>query len=92
MNRPIGTFSQDQDLCGMKSENNEASDHRQLVFTAKQSKNLHGEHLYRKVIVEAKHGTIISMHGDLQDHFRHRVPNAKHIDTSRISLTFRKFK
>jgi len=65
--------------------------HRELIFTAKKLKNTENDNIYRHVKIETTHGSIITMHGDIQKKFRHKVPKSLGLDSSRISLTFRKF-
>ncbi|MBB6461313.1 alpha-ketoglutarate-dependent dioxygenase AlkB [Flammeovirga kamogawensis] len=64
---------------------------RNLIFTPKKTKGFVNDFLYKKVEISAKHGSIITMHGDTQLKFRHKIPKSIGLDSSRISLTFRKF-
>lgn len=64
---------------------------RELNITPKKLKNAVNDNLYSGVTINLRHGCIITMHGETQNYFRHRVPQALDNLTSRMSLTFRKF-
>lgn len=68
-----------------------ARDERELIFTSKKVDSIEQDAIYSNVRIRAPHGSIITMHGDTQQRFRHKVPKALDIQTSRISITFRKF-
>jgi len=74
------------------SLNENKDDFREFRITAK--KNIVGSeinNIYSEIKIAALDGTIITMHGDTQEKFRHRIPRDIKIKSSRISLTFRKF-
>lgn len=64
---------------------------RELRFTPKKINGTENDAIYNHVKIATIHGSIITMHGDTQSKFRHKIPKALNIDTSRISITFRKF-
>ncbi len=64
---------------------------RELRFTPKKINGTENDAIYNYVKIATIHGSIITMHGDTQSKFRHKIPKALNIDTSRISITFRKF-
>jgi alkylated DNA repair dioxygenase AlkB len=64
---------------------------RELRFTPKKINGLENDAIYNHVKIATIHGSIITMHGDTQNKFRHKLPKALDIDTSRISITCRKF-
>ncbi len=64
---------------------------REIKITPKRLKNEVNDNLYTQVKIKLKHGCIITMHGDTQTKFRHGIPKALDNNTSRVSLTFRKF-
>lgn len=64
---------------------------RELRFTAKNLKDIENDNIYKHVKIETSHGSIITMHGDIQKKFRHKIPKSIGLNSSRISLTFRKF-
>lgn len=64
---------------------------RELRFTPKKINGLENDAIYNHVKIATMHGSNITMHGDTQNKFRHKVPKALDIDTSRISITCRKF-
>ena len=64
---------------------------RELRFTAKNLKEIENDNIYKHVKIDTTHGSIITMHGDTQKKFRHKVPKCLGMDSSRISLTFREF-
>ncbi|NME71250.1 alpha-ketoglutarate-dependent dioxygenase AlkB [Flammeovirga aprica] len=64
---------------------------RELRFTAKNLKHKENDNLYKHVKIAARNGSIITMHGDIQEKFRHKIPKSSGLNSSRISLTFRKF-
>lgn len=71
---------------------NEVAGHfREMRFTAKNLRDAENDYLHRHVKIAALQGTVITMHGDIQQKFRHKVPKAMGLQSSRISLTFRKF-
>lgn len=63
---------------------------RELKFTSKKVKAATNDSLFKHIKIAAVHGSIITMHGDIQQKFKHKIPKAESIKTSRISLTFRK--
>ncbi len=70
----------------------EQEDHfRELRFSAKKLKNAENDAIYKNIKIATLHGCIITMYGDTQQKFRHKIPKALHNQESRISLTFRKF-
>jgi alkylated DNA repair dioxygenase AlkB len=64
---------------------------RELRITPKNFKNEKKDPLYKHVKIQLKHGCILTMHGETQKNFRHGIPKDLQNQTSRISLTFRKF-
>ena len=64
---------------------------RELRITPKKLKDDINDNLYAQVKIQIKHGCIITMGGEIQKKFKHRIPKAIENPTSRISLTFRKF-
>ena len=66
-------------------------DFRMLQFTPKKIDLSENDFIYSQLKIAALHGCIITMHGDTQRKFKHKVPKSLDIKTSRISLTFRKF-
>ena len=64
---------------------------REFRLTAKKLKGRENDNIYRHVKIAAKHGSIITMFGDTQEKFRHKIPKSLGLNSSRISLTFRKF-
>ncbi len=64
---------------------------RALVFNAKKNGSGAPAATYQKLVITLPHGCIVTMHGDTQARFRHRIPRVPHLAASRISLTFRKF-
>ncbi len=64
---------------------------REIKITPKRLKNEVNDNLYTQVKIKLKHGCIITMHGDTQTKFRHGIPKALDNNTSRVSITFRKF-
>lgn len=44
----------------------------------------------QKITIPLKHGTLLIMKDDIQDHWQHAIPKRKNIISSRINLTFRK--
>ncbi|HUM53002.1 MAG TPA: alpha-ketoglutarate-dependent dioxygenase AlkB [Chitinophagales bacterium] len=64
---------------------------RELRFTPKKINGTENDAIYNHVKIATIHGSIITMHGDTQNKFRHKIPKALDIDTSRISITCRKF-
>jgi alkylated DNA repair dioxygenase AlkB len=64
---------------------------RELRLTPKKLKTEKNDNLYKHINIKMKHGCIITMCGDTQKKFKHRIPKALDNPTSRISLTFRKF-
>lgn len=66
-------------------------DFRELRFTPKKNSSLENDFIYDHLSISALNGSIITMYGDTQNKFRHKVPKSAHINTSRISITLRKF-
>jgi alkylated DNA repair dioxygenase AlkB len=66
-------------------------DFRELCFTPKKTGLTENDFIYNRLKISALNGSIITMYGDTQNKFRHKVPKAVHIGTSRISITLRKF-
>lgn len=64
---------------------------RALRFTAKNLKGIENDNIYKHVKIVTTHGSIITMYGDTQKKFKHKIPKALGLNSSRISLTFRKF-
>lgn len=64
---------------------------RELRFTPKKINGTENDAIYNHVKIATINGSIITMHGDTQIKFRHKIPKALDIDTSRISITCRKF-
>lgn len=64
---------------------------RELRISPKKLKNEINDNLYAYVKIKLKHGCIITMCGDTQKNFKHGIPKDLNNQTSRISLTFRKF-
>lgn len=64
---------------------------RELRFTPKKINGTENDAIYNHLRIATIHGSIVTMHGDTQNKFRHKVPKALDIDTSRISITCRKF-
>jgi|GEM_PF-5996298 len=69
----------------------EEKDFRELLFTPKKNGLTENDFIYNRLKISALNGSIITMYGDTQHKFRHKVPKAAHIKTSRISITLRKF-
>lgn len=67
------------------------NDFRELIFKPKKTTDFENDFIYPEFKIAALQGSIINMHGDLQQKFRHKIPKAPCILTSRISVTFRKF-
>jgi alkylated DNA repair dioxygenase AlkB len=66
-------------------------DFRELQFKPKKNCVAENDFIYRDLKISALNGSIITMYGDTQNKFRHKVPKSLHIKTSRISITLRKF-
>lgn len=66
-------------------------DFRELQFTPKKTSLTENDFIYNRLKISALNGSIITMYGDTQNKFRHKVPKSAHINTSRISITLRKF-
>ncbi|MBA3679632.1 MAG: alpha-ketoglutarate-dependent dioxygenase AlkB [Bacteroidetes bacterium] len=64
---------------------------RDILFTSKRLKNEENDAVYNKLKIKMNQGCIITMGGDMQKLFRHRIPQDVSITAPRISLTFRKF-
>lgn len=64
---------------------------RELRITPKKLKDDLNDNLYTQVKIRMEHGCIITMGGEIQKRFKHRIPKSIENQTSRISLTFRKF-
>ncbi len=64
---------------------------RELVISPKNLENETNANLYNHLKIKLKHGCIITMHGETQKYFRHKIPKVLNNYTSRIGLTFRKF-
>lgn len=64
---------------------------RELRITPKNLKSETNDNLYKHLKIKLEHGCIITMFGDTQKKFKHSIPKAFDNQTSRISLTFRKF-
>ena len=64
---------------------------RELRFTPKKINGTENDAIYNHVKIATINGSIITMHGDTQIKFRHKIPKALDINTSRISITCRKF-
>lgn len=69
----------------------EDSSFRELQFRPKKMKESKNDYIYKQVKIALKHGCIITMYGDTQKNFRHGIPKALEVTSSRISLTFRKY-
>lgn len=69
----------------------EDNDARELIFTSKKTNDNENDFIYRQLKIITLNGCIITMHGDTQKKFKHKIPKALHIKSSRMSLTFRKF-
>jgi alkylated DNA repair dioxygenase AlkB len=69
----------------------EDNDARELRFTPKNTNENDNDFIYRQLKIKTLNGCIVTMHGDTQKKFRHKIPKALHIKSSRMSLTFRKF-
>ncbi len=67
------------------------NDARVLRFTQKNTNKNENDYIYHQLKIKTLNGCVVTMYGDTQIKFRHKVPKALHINTSRISLTFRKF-
>ncbi len=65
---------------------------RELRFKPIKLKNEINDNLYNQVKIKLKNGCIISMYGETQLKFKHSIPKNLNNSTSRISLTFRKYK
>lgn len=70
-------------------ENDE--DYRILQFTPKRNADIDNDFIFQKLKIAALQGCIITMYGDTQQKFRHKIPKDIAINTSRISITCRKF-
>ena len=70
---------------------NKEENFRILQFTPKNINDIENDFIYHKLKIAALQGCIITMHGDTQQKFRHKIPKDVAIATSRISITFRKF-
>jgi hypothetical protein len=62
-----------------------------LQFKPKKRCLVENDFIYNNLKISALNGSIITMHGDTQAKFRHKVPKSLHINTSRISITLRTF-
>lgn len=71
--------------------NENDDDFRELKFISKKTNADNDDSIYNQVKIAALDGCIITMHGDLQQKFRHKISKNLFIKTSRISMTFRKF-
>jgi len=67
------------------------NDARELRFTPRNTNENDNDFIYRQLKIKTLNGCIVTMHGDTQKKFRHKIPKALHIKSSRMSLTFRKF-
>ena len=65
------------------------ADYRIFSIRAKQNETA-SDAVFNRIDIKVRHGSILFMHGDTQDKFRHGIPK---MDTSskRVSLTFRQF-
>lgn len=50
----------------------------------------HNDNQDFKITLPLKHGTLLVMRGELQQHWKHAVPKRSSVDSSRFNLTFRK--
>ena len=73
------------------SFNEDENNARKMIFTPRKLQKTENDSICSHVEVLLPHGCIITMFGDMQEKFRHRVPQNQDVLTSRISLTFRKF-
>lgn len=67
------------------------NDYRILQFTPKKNADIDNDFIYPSLKIAAINGSIITMHGDTQQKFRHSLPKDFNITTARISITCRKF-
>jgi hypothetical protein len=65
--------------------------YRILQFTPKKNADIDNDFIFQKLKIAALQGCIITMYGDTQQKFRHKIPKDIAINTSRISITCRKF-
>lgn len=64
---------------------------RELHFTSKKNITIENDFNFQRLKIVALNGCVITMHGDIQQKFRHKVPKDVSITTARISITCRKF-